>query len=93
MVVFVDIDDTLIRTAGTKRIPMPKTIERVKQLHSDGHTLYLWSSGGALYAEESALELGIQDLFTAFLPKPNLLIDDQPRSEWRGLAYEFPGQN
>jgi hydroxymethylpyrimidine pyrophosphatase-like HAD family hydrolase len=41
MVVYVDVDDTLVRTAGTKRIPMPRTIDRVRELHTDGHELYL----------------------------------------------------
>ena len=41
MVVFVDVDDTLVRTVGTKRIPMPRVIERVKKLHVEGATIYL----------------------------------------------------
>ena len=69
-VVFVDVDDTLVRSVGTKRIPMPRVVDRVKSLHKDGAILYLWSSGGADYARDSAKELGIADLFTAFLPKP-----------------------
>lgn len=93
MVVFVDVDDTLVRTAGTKRIPMPKTLERIKSLHAEGNILYLWSSGGASYARESAMELGISDLFEGFLPKPNVILDDQPMSEWRGLQHEYPNQS
>jgi len=91
MVVFVDVDDTLVRTAGTKRIPMPKTIARVRQLVSEGATLYLWSRGGADYAKQTAEELGITECFVAFLPKPNVLLDDQLITEWSGLAHEFPG--
>ncbi len=90
MVVFIDIDDTLIRTAGTKRIPMPRTIQRVKELHSQGHLLYLWSSGGGEYAQTAAAELGIEDLFQAFLPKTQLMIDDQQITDWRGLVHEYP---
>lgn len=93
MVIFVDVDDTLIRTAGTKRIPMPRTLERIKSLHAEGNTLYLWSSGGAEYAKQSARELGIFELFEGFLPKPNLILDDQPLNEWRGLLHEYPGQS
>jgi hypothetical protein len=44
-VIFVDIDDTLVRSVGTKRIPMPAEIANVRRLHTDGATLYLWSSG------------------------------------------------
>lgn len=35
-IVFVDVDDTLVRSMGTKRIPMPSVVKRVIQLHQDG---------------------------------------------------------
>lgn len=87
IIAFVDVDDTLMRTVGAKRIPMPRMVERVKELHRGGAQLYLWSSGGADYARESAVELGISECFLAFLPKPNLMIDDQEVSEWRYLKH------
>ena len=89
-IVFVDVDDTLIRSVGAKRIPMPRTIDRVKILYEEGAELYLWSSGGAEYAERSAEELGIAKCFVAFLPKPGIMIDDQEVSEWRYCKYERP---
>jgi hypothetical protein len=36
-----------------------------------------------------ALEVGISELFTAFLPKPNLIVDDQPVSDWRYCEQAF----
>lgn len=89
-VVYVDVDDTLVRSSGTKRIPIPTAIERVKTLHRGGAVLYLWSTGGAEYAKSTATELGLADLFTGFLPKPNIVIDDQEFHEWRGLIHERP---
>ena len=89
-VVFVDVDDTLVRSYGTKRIPMPRVVERVRSLHREGAILYLWSSGGADYAQETAKELGISDCFAAFLPKPTLIIDDQVVSDWRYCRHEYP---
>jgi len=70
-VVYVDVDDTLVRSAGTKRIRIPSAIERVRALHREGAILYLWSTGGADYAKSTAVELGIENLFSGFLPKPN----------------------
>ena len=67
-VIFVDVDDTLVRSFGSKRIPMPSVIARVRVLYEQGSMLYLWSSGGAEYAHSSAAELGIQDCFVGFLP-------------------------
>lgn len=91
-VIFVDVDDTLIRSVGTKRIPMPGVIAQVRRLKAEGAELYLWSSGGAEYARESAAELGLTDCFTAFLPKPYAYIDDQPFAEWRTLRHVYPAQ-
>jgi hydroxymethylpyrimidine pyrophosphatase-like HAD family hydrolase len=90
-IVFVDVDETLVRSVGTKRIPMPPVIARVRELHQQGVALYLWSSGGADYARASAVELGIEDCFLAFLPKPDAYIDDQSVQEWRYCQHVLPG--
>lgn len=82
-VVFVDVDDTLVRSFGAKRIPISAMVERVRELHLNGIDLYCWSSGGAEYARNTAVELGIEEAFRGFLPKPNLLIDGQHPSDWR----------
>lgn len=89
-IVYVDVDDTLVRSFGSKRIPMTLVIDRVRALKDKGCLLYLWSTGGAAYARSSAEELGIADLFEAFLPKPHLIIDDQPVSDWRDCKHELP---
>ena len=91
-VVFIDVDDTLVRSAGTKRIPIPAVIARVRQLKQEGVILYLWSSGGAEYCKASAVEFGIGDCFVSFLPKPNVYIDDQPVHEWKSCKHLYPSQ-
>lgn len=83
LVVYVDVDDTFVRSVGAKRIPITRTIEHVRQLHARGALLYCWSSGGSEYARKSAEEFGIEQCFQAFLPKPNVLVDDQTVAEWR----------
>lgn len=90
-VVYVDVDDTLIRSVGAKRIPMPAAIAEVRRLHAAGIALYLWSSGGADYARSSAQELGLEACFKAFLPKPHAYLDDQPVHEWRFCRHVLPG--
>ena len=80
--IFVDVDDTLVRSTGGKRVPIPSVIKHVRELHAVGAILYCWSAGGAEYARQSADEFGIGSCFTAFLPKPNVIIDDQPTAEW-----------
>ncbi len=91
-VAFVDIDDTLIRSMGTKRIPMPNVVRKIIEAKEEGMQLYCWSSGGAEYAERSASELKIHHLFEGFLPKPTLMVDDRTPDEWRYLKCLHPNQ-
>lgn len=90
MVIYVDVDDTLVRTVGSKRIPIPAIIAHVRELHQAGAELYCWSSGGAVYARESAEQLGIAGCFQAFLPKPEVMIDDQEIMNWRRFTTIHP---
>ena len=47
LVAFVDVDDTLVRSVGSKRIPIPHVVQRVRELHSSVAQLTCWSTGGA----------------------------------------------
>jgi len=88
--IFVDVDDTFVRSYGTKRIPITATIEHLKKLKQQGANLYCWSSGGADYAKNSAEEFEIADIFTAFLPKPQVCIDDQNINDWHRFLQVHP---
>lgn len=90
LVIFVDIDDTLVRSFGSKRIAMSSMVDRVRALHAEGAVLYAWSSGGADYARSSAEELGIGGCFVAFLPKPDVFIDDVRIEAWRNASSSIP---
>lgn len=90
LVIFVDVDDTFVRSFGTKRMPIPSVVQHVKELYEQGATLYCWSSGGADYARQSAQEFGIEYCFTAFLPKPHILIDDQECTSWDNFLQIHP---
>ena len=93
-VVYVDVDDTLVRSVGSKRIPQPATIANVRRLAQEGKVeLYCWSTGGAEYAQASARELGLHDCFLAFLPKPDIYIDDQAFADWRYCQHVLPGND
>ena len=92
IVIYVDVDDTFVRSYGTKRMPMPAVIHHIQDLHWQGAALYCWSSGGADYARESAVEFGLADCFTAFLPKPDVLLDGQNVADWRRLRQVHPNE-
>ena len=90
--VYVDVDETFVRSYGTKRIPMPPVIAHIRELKEQGAELYCWSSGGAEYARQSAEEFGIAECFNAFLPKPEVAIDDLEFSQWSGLLQVHPNE-
>jgi hypothetical protein len=69
---------------------MPGVVAAVHALHKQGCALYLWSSGGAEYARSSAVELGLEGCFVAYLPKPHAYIDDQAVPEWRYCQHILP---
>ena len=92
LVVFVDVDDTLVRHLGGKQIPVPGVIRHVRDLHESGATLYCWSTGGAEYARAMAGLVGLEACFTAFLPKPNVLLDDQAVRDWRQCVEVTPSE-
>jgi predicted HAD superfamily phosphohydrolase YqeG len=92
LVVYVDVDDTLIRSVGTKRIPVPSAIQHVRDLAEQGAELYCWSSGGATYARASAEEVGLIACFSAFLPKPQVFLDDQAPGDWRRTLFVHPSE-
>jgi len=62
---------------------MSGTIEQIRELHRSGFELTCWSAGGAQYARDCALELGIEHLFVNFLGKPRYFIDDQRVADWK----------
>ncbi|WP_437805208.1 hypothetical protein [Sorangium sp. So ce1078] len=92
LIVYVDVDDTLVRSFGAKRIPMSSVVDHVRELHRCGAKLYCWSTAGAEYAHASARELGLEACFSGFLPKPNVIIDDQAPTEWRQLVCVHPNE-
>ena len=87
---YVDVDDTIVRSVGSKRIPIPSVIQHVRDLKKQGAMMYCWSSGGGDYAKQSALEFGIADCFEGFLPKPNVMLDDQDIAAWKRYICVHP---
>ena len=89
--IYVDVDGTLVRSVGSKRVPMPAVIDAVRRLAGQGVQLYLWSTGGADYCQDTATELGLADCFVGYLTKPHAYIDDQAVDEWRACQHVLPG--
>lgn len=77
LTIYIDVDDTLIRTVGKTQIPMPASADYVRRMFAAGHRLFCWSRGGGEYAREVATSLEIAECFVGFLPKPDVCLDDR----------------
>lgn len=85
-VVYIDIDNTLVRAVSPNRVPIDHMVKLVRELSAHAE-LYCWSRGGAEYAREISLELELKDCFVAFLPKPDGYLDDVAITEWAGPQF------
>ncbi len=47
-------------------------------------------TGAETQLKTIANDLGIEECFVGFLPKPTLIIDDQAIQDWRGCKHERP---
>lgn len=83
--VFVDVDLTLVDERG---VMIDGADAAMWTLYDAGCTLYLWSTGGAEYCRSVAERLKIASLFAAFLPKPDVYVDDNPSTIVNGLHFD-----
>lgn len=92
LVIYVDVEGTLINSVGNKAVPIDAVINHVRELYEHGALLYCWSSAGAEFAKQTATKVGLEACFQAFLPKPNVLIDDISIENWRKLLQIHPSK-
>src|SRR5690348_12231988 len=86
--VFVDVDLTLV---DAHQVIRPGAIKAMQILFDAGCHLFLWSTGGGPYCRQIAERYGIGGLFEAFLPKPDIYIDDMPATIFNGLVFDPAG--
>ncbi len=88
-VIIVDVDDTLIRSFGTKQIPIPITIQYVRDMFHAGNLLYCWSRGGAQYSCDVATKLGVRGVKDSELRHANI---DSEKSKMKKVTNVLPLQ-
>ena len=59
-----------------------ETVEQIKLHKLRGHSVVVWSAGGAEWANKVVTELGIERLVDAVLAKPSFFLDDQPATNF-----------
>ncbi len=86
--VFVDVDLTLV---DAQQVIRPGATTAMQVLFDSGCHLFLRSTGGGPYCRQIAERYGIAHLFEAFLPKPDIYIDDMPATIFNGLVFDPAG--
>lgn len=72
-------------------LPHFRHIELMRQFAARGHTVWVWSQGGADWAEAVCRVLGIENLVSYVVDKPNWYVDDLHASTWmRSPIYLDP---
>jgi predicted HAD superfamily phosphohydrolase YqeG len=70
--VYIDVDGTLIVNGRINTM----LVRSIKEMHSNGYYLVLWSAAGYQHTRSVAERAGIDNLFAAILTKPETVIDD-----------------
>jgi hypothetical protein len=86
--IFVDVDLTLV---DAQQLIRPCAAEAMQHLYDAGCHLFLWSTGGGAYCRQIAERYALAHLFEAFLPKPDIYIDDMPATIFNGLLFDASG--
>jgi hypothetical protein len=63
--------------------------ELIKDFKARGHTVIIWSAGGAEWAEMVTDALQLNDYIDLVISKPDWIIDDKPTIEWLGEDRRF----
>lgn len=102
--IFCDVDNTLlfslreyphevthevVKINGRKFWVHAPHIEMIKDFKARGHSIIVWSAGGAEWAEEAVHALQLDELVDAVLSKPDWYIDDKKASEFMDESKRF----
>ena len=104
--VFCDLDNTLVKWSPTPQeektqgvpvkggrvVPIVENIAHLKRHALRGHTIILWSKGGADWAEAVAKALDIDWMIAYAMDKPSWVVDDLPCTEWMPPSFLPSGE-
>jgi phosphoserine phosphatase len=103
-IIYVDVDNTLlfslreyphevthevVKINGRKFWVHAPHIEMIKDFKARGHSIVVWSAGGAEWAQAAVLALNLESLVDVVLSKPDWYIDDKKASEFMDESKRF----
>lgn len=103
-VIMIDVDNTLVfslreyphevthevvKINGRKFWVHAPHIEMIKDFKARGHSIVVWSAGGAEWAESVVIALKLEELVDLVISKPDWFIDDKKASEFMDESKRF----
>lgn len=79
---YVDVDNTLVTWDGPNYTVNEKYVTLIQQFRARGHTIIVWSQGGAEWAASVVYEFNLNSYVTACISKPDWFADDKAASEF-----------
>lgn len=73
-------------------VPHLPHVEQLKKHKIRGHTIVVWSAGGAFWAAEAVKFLGLEGYVDLVISKPVWYYDDKTAEEFMGKPYYFKAQ-
>ena len=64
-------------------------VETIKDFKARGHTVVVWSAGGAEWAEMVVKALDLTDVVDLVISKPDWFVDDKPSSMFMSESKRF----
>jgi FMN phosphatase YigB (HAD superfamily) len=65
-------------------------VNHIKQMKAHkfrGHTIFVWSAGGAAWAERAIIALGLKDVVDYVIDKPDWCYDDKSPEDYMPKSY------
>lgn len=86
MAVFVDVE-----SAFREGVRGPVTVH-LRGLDLERCEFFAWSGKGSEDARVRAVEAGVENLFSGFLTKPHVILDEHEPGRWPGLTVQHPAR-
>jgi hydroxymethylpyrimidine pyrophosphatase-like HAD family hydrolase len=80
----VSIPHPLRGNEATLRIPMSKNIQLIKDMHTRGRFIVVWSAGGYAWADSVVRALNLENFVDLVMEKPIAYVDDLDCQDFMG---------
>ncbi len=78
----IEVVDPYIPGKTIKLVPHQRHIDMMLRNYGQGKTIVVWSAGGCLWAENVVKALGLDNIVSLIIKKPDVYVDDLDIKDW-----------